>query len=79
MEAEHRSALLASLRSQDPHLADQLEALLHEHQLLSREKFLEDAAGAMPRPTGLAGQVLGAFPVGEIEGEERLGVSAICP
>jgi serine/threonine-protein kinase len=42
-------------------LADQLEALLHEHQLLSRERFLEDAAGAMPRPTGLAGQVLGAY------------------
>jgi serine/threonine-protein kinase len=69
---DQQAMWLASLRARDPALADDLRALLAEHQALGASPFLTDAVpvsarpGAVPSP---AGQVLGAYrlvsPIGQ--------------
>jgi serine/threonine protein kinase len=67
---EERPGRLASLRDQNPSLAAQLEALLHEQVELSRERFLE-LGPAVPWSVqpACAGQAVGAYtllsPIGE--------------
>src|SRR4051794_8740424 len=59
-EAE-RSQWLASLRVQNPVVADRLEELFRSHRALSGEKFLESSSGEMPGGAGLAGQSIGVY------------------
>jgi eukaryotic-like serine/threonine-protein kinase len=55
-----RGRWLAALRSQDPGLAADLEALLEERCSLDREGFLEGAV-SLPPPASLTGQTIGAY------------------
>ena len=68
MDAVERSAWLESLRSEDPDLAADIELLLEEHELLSKECFLDQVAALPPEPS-LKGQVIGAYtllsPIGQ--------------
>jgi serine/threonine-protein kinase len=64
-----RAAWLASLREQNPELADHVEALLAEHRELVGEGFLEHAPVSPTVEPGLAGQTIGAYtllsPIGQ--------------
>jgi serine/threonine-protein kinase len=51
---------LDSLRAEDPSIAEDVEALLHEHQLLTAEGFLDAAPLPMP-VVPMAGAVLGDY------------------
>src|SRR5437868_6355519 len=51
---------LASLRAEDPAVAEDVEALLHEHQILTAEGFLDAAVTPMP-VVPLAGATLGDY------------------
>src|SRR5579872_2813103 len=68
MDAVERSTWLESLRSEDPDLAADIELLLEEHELLSKECFLDQVAALPPEPS-LKGQVIGAYtllsPIGQ--------------
>ena len=68
MEGAERSCWLASLQSEDPNLASDLEELLDEHAALSKERFLERLV-AWPGETTLEGQTFGAYtlisPIGQ--------------
>jgi serine/threonine protein kinase len=61
MIEEERSLWLSSIRSQDPGLAQELETLLQEYHLLSKEDFLEKRSVSLPGKPGLAGQELGVY------------------
>jgi serine/threonine protein kinase len=72
MNDDERSAWLASLRDQDPVLAEQLESLVEEHLLLSQSGFMEATptlALAAENVPGMAGQTIGPYtlisPIGE--------------
>jgi len=70
MTEEVRAEWLSSLREQNPDLATQLEALLHEHRALVQERFLDqEPAVPLPAQSSLAGQTIGAYtllsPIGE--------------
>lgn len=52
---------LSSLRADTPAIADLLEPLLEEHRSLSADGFLASGSVDLPRQTGLAGQVIGAY------------------
>ena len=60
MEGEERSGWLASLHAEDPNLAVDLEMLLDEYAVLSKECFLEQVVALPPEPT-LEGQIVGAY------------------
>lgn len=68
MDGTERSALLASLRLEDPGIAADLQALLEEHSVLSQECFLDQDAG-LPLEASLEGQTVGAYtlvsPIGQ--------------
>jgi serine/threonine protein kinase/Tol biopolymer transport system component len=61
MTGEERSTWLSSLQSESPTLAYQLEILLLEHRVLSKEGFLEASSLELPEGPGLAGQILGVY------------------
>jgi serine/threonine protein kinase len=61
MTDDERGPWLASLYSQDPALASDLEALLEEQITLDHEGFLEGAVTLPPPPASLAGQTIGAY------------------
>ncbi len=69
MPEDARGAWLESLRTEDPALAAEVEALLEEHRALSREGFLEEEASRPLGSASLAGQRVGAYtlvsPIGE--------------
>ena len=58
---EDRVRWLASLRAQNPALADQLEMLLKEHQALDAEGFLERSSIALPSASSMAGRTVGVY------------------
>jgi serine/threonine protein kinase len=58
---EERAIWLASLRTENPTLASDLEILLREHRLLSEEGFLEKRAMELPGGPVEAGQTLGVY------------------
>jgi serine/threonine-protein kinase len=68
-----RSAWLASLRAEDPGLADDLKTLLEERDAMSREGFLEGAAPALPPPSSLAGQTIGPYTLVSLIGQGGMG------
>jgi serine/threonine-protein kinase len=72
MTDEQRSVWLSSLRAESPALVNQLEALLHEHGVLSKEGFLERGVG-LPEGRGLAGQSLGAYTLVSQIGQGGMG------
>jgi eukaryotic-like serine/threonine-protein kinase len=63
-----RKAWLDALRAKDPDLAADVEALLADHAIVERERFLETPPVA-PEPPSLAGQPIGAYtlvsPIGQ--------------
>jgi serine/threonine-protein kinase len=68
-----RAAWLARLRIRDPSLADDVEALLDERGMASRESFLARPA-SVPRPAAsLAGQTFGAYTLVSLIGQGGMG------
>jgi eukaryotic-like serine/threonine-protein kinase len=61
MDDEERSIWLSWLRSRDPDVARQLEALLFEHQVLTEEGFLERRSVEWPHGSTPAGQTVGVY------------------
>jgi serine/threonine-protein kinase len=65
---EERSLWLSELRSKDPSVADDIEALLDEWAAAGREGFLERGA-LLPEPPSLEGRTVGAYtlvaPIGQ--------------
>jgi serine/threonine protein kinase/Flp pilus assembly protein TadD len=57
----NRAAWLASLRQDDPAVADDLEALLEEHRVLNAEGFLDAGARVLRGPAALEGTRVGAY------------------
>src|SRR5262249_1766199 len=71
-EAE-RASWLSRLRLRDPTLADDVEALLEERGMLSREAFLVKPA-SLPRPAAsLSGQTFGAYTLVSLIGHGGMG------
>ncbi len=68
-----RADWLESLRVDDPALAADLEMLLQERSLLSREGFLAEAALNTPTPASLAGQRIGAYTLVSLIGQGGMG------
>ena len=60
MSDEPRAVWLRGIREQNPELADQLETLLDEFQILSNEHFLERAPATL-MGTACADQTIGAY------------------
>jgi len=74
MADRERSLWLASLRTQDPALAAELEVLFGEHRMLREEGFLETSASlGLRRSPGLAGQTLGAYSLISQAGQGGMG------
>ena len=71
LEPAARSARLAQLRAEDATLADDLEALLVQLDVLDRDAFLE--APAVPRPATLDGHVVGPYTIERALGEGGMG------
>jgi serine/threonine-protein kinase len=61
MSEDERAAWLRSLAQQNPALVAQLTELLHEHEVLSKEGFLEKGGFGLPNSAGLADQMLGPY------------------
>ena len=61
MNEEERSMWLSWLRSRDPDAACKLEDLLFEHQMLTKEGFLERRRVELPGAPTPSGQVVGAY------------------
>lgn len=61
MNEEERSIWLSWLRSRQPEIARQLETLLYEYKILSKEDFLERRSVELPCASTLAGQALGVY------------------
>ena len=68
-----RQACLAALRTADPEVAADVQALLDQHRDLHLERFLEDAAGMVPPGGPLAGMTLGAYTLVESIGRGGMG------
>ncbi|HWZ84205.1 MAG TPA: serine/threonine-protein kinase [Terriglobales bacterium] len=67
------AAWLASLRLDNPGLAEQLETLLRNHRALSGEGFLESGSVELPPKRGLAGQSLGVYTLISQMGQGGMG------
>jgi len=72
LTAAERAQWLASLRQEDPSLAEDLGILLSKHALLEEQGFLDHGPSVpmpMPAPSTLAGQTVGAYtltaPIGQ--------------
>jgi eukaryotic-like serine/threonine-protein kinase len=68
-----REACLASLRTADPEVAADVQALLDQHRDLHLERFLEDTAAMMPPGGPMAGMTLGAYTLVEPIGRGGMG------
>jgi len=73
MAPGERKAWLESLRAEDAALAADLESLLEERSVLSREGFLGDSAVRPPAPASLVGQRIGAYTLIEQIGQGGMG------
>jgi len=61
MPAEEHEAWLVSLCAQNPALAELLKSLLEEHEVLSRERFLDETPQPLSAAQVLTGQTIGAY------------------
>ena len=68
-----RQACLAALRTADPEVAADVQALLDQHRDLHLERFLEDSAGIVPPGGPLAGTTVGAYTLVESIGRGGMG------
>src|SRR5262249_5218484 len=68
-----RGAWLETLRSQNPSLANDLQALLKEHEAPGDEEFLKTGTAARPRPVPLAGATVGAYTLAAPIGQGGMG------
>ncbi len=73
LPALERAAWLESLRVDDPTLAADLEILLEERSLLSREGFLAESALKAPASMSLEGQTIGAYTLISLIGQGGMG------
>ncbi len=72
MSADERAAWLERLRAENPALAEDLEDLLADHDVVDRERFLEESP-PIPAPASLAGQTLGAYTLSSLIGQGGMG------
>jgi eukaryotic-like serine/threonine-protein kinase len=68
-----RTAWLARLRAQEPHLAAEVQTLLEELRTITRDGFLEDPAPALPMPPALVGETFGAYTLVSSIGQGGMG------
>jgi serine/threonine protein kinase len=68
-----RAAWIESLRTEDPELASQLQALLNEHSVLAREGFLENRPLDSTSGAAAPGQSVGAYTLISILGQGGMG------
>src|SRR5207344_773881 len=61
LPAPERQAGLRALRASDPEVADDVEAMLEQHRVLSAEGFLDVRPLVEPPEPGLAGTTIGAY------------------
>ena len=73
MDDEARVTWLASIRTQDPALAAQVESLLQEHNDLAKAGFLEGSLNLPTSAAGLAGQVVGPYTLISLLGQGGMG------
>src|SRR5688572_31669455 len=73
MPDDERPAWLASLRQENPALADELQRLLDRHQALAAEQFLEGGTAGLAGQFALAGQTLGAYTLRSPIGQGGMG------
>jgi tetratricopeptide (TPR) repeat protein len=72
ISAEERSAWIALLREEQPALADRVESLLRDHEMLAQARFLERPT-ALPIRPAFAGQVVGPYTLVAPLGEGGMG------
>jgi eukaryotic-like serine/threonine-protein kinase len=72
-DAEQRAARLSQLRTQNPELASQLDALLSQQAVLEREHFLEGAATARIDTATLVGRTIGNYTIERPIGQGGMG------
>ena len=70
---EDRAVWLASVHDENPALATELQALLHEHRALVEERFLEQGPTALRDHMMLAGRTVGAYTLGTLIGHGGMG------
>src|SRR6185503_20091370 len=68
-----REDCLAALRTQNPEVAADVQALLDQHRDLHTERFLEEVAGVVPGLGPLAGLNVGAYRLEEPIGSGGMG------
>jgi serine/threonine protein kinase len=73
MADEARAPWLASIRTQDPALAAQVESLLQENDALAKAGFLERSLNMPTSAAGLAGQVVGPYTLISLLGQGGMG------
>jgi len=74
MSEEDRAALLSSLRTENPELAEHLVSLLDEHNALAKSGFMEQPVAPPPRMTpGLTGQAMGPYTLTSLIGQGGMG------
>ena len=73
LTSDQRAAWLASLRTQDTTLADDLEALIEQRRVLSQEGFLAGDAPPLPTQASLAGLAIGAYTLRSLMGQGGMG------
>jgi serine/threonine protein kinase/Tfp pilus assembly protein PilF len=73
LEDAERAAWLARLRLRDPTLADDVQALLEERGMASRESFLARPPGLPRSGPFLAGQTFGAYTLESLIGQGGMG------
>jgi eukaryotic-like serine/threonine-protein kinase len=70
---EDRAPWLASLRAEDPALADDLSTLLQRHDSLEEQGFLEGPPAPPAAQSSLAGQAIGAYTLRSQIGQGGMG------
>ncbi len=73
MTGEERRLWLADVRLRDAAMADELETLVRERGLASREAFLEESPAPPVSGRSLAGQAFGAYTLASLIGQGGMG------
>jgi serine/threonine-protein kinase len=73
LDGAPRAAWIDALHREDRALADDVVALLEQHEVLDAEGYLDEVAAARPPRASLAGQVLGAYTLRDPIGQGGMG------